>query len=236
MKYIDYNPEFEVVTEETGRVYTTEGISFPSVTTVLGHSTKDIIKKWKARVGDKAANSITSKAGVIGNALHDACEVYLSIRNNPEELEKFLADQKRNPFHFSQFKKVQQVLDSNISDVFLSEVFLYSHDLRMAGRCDLVANFAGKKCMIDFKTSGSQLIDAKIKKYKLQVLSYIIMHNTIFTEEEPITDGIIISAPRTDARANVLVFENLAFDNEMISLLHDTIKDYENFQIQPVFD
>jgi hypothetical protein len=210
MLYQDYDPVFDVSTDEkTGvRFYEIGGIKYPSVTTVLGHSTKRVISDWKDRVGHDKAGKITRQAGLVGNALHDACEQYLLVRGTAAEA-NLLKSLKKNPFHWAQFQKVRKILDNLVTTVYLSETFLYSPRLRMAGRCDLVADYMGKKTMLDFKTSGGQLIPAKIEKYKMQGLSYILMHNEIFTDETRIEDFAVISAPGDSPTAKALEFQGI---------------------------
>jgi hypothetical protein len=230
MIYQDYVPDFTVTTDSnTGvRYYEIGGEKFPSVTTVLGHGTKGVIRKWQERVGHDKAAKITRQAGLVGNALHDACEKYMLVRGTDDEA-ILLKQLRKNPFHYKQFKKVKTILDERVDHVYLSETFLYSSGIGLAGRCDLVARYNGKKTMIDFKTSGSDLIPAKVKKYKLQGLAYILMHNEIFTDEEPIEDFVVISAPGTSPYAITLPFEGISFDATYISDLHDNVAEFNHF-------
>ena len=50
-------------TTEKGRVYKTpDGMSYPSITTMLGYFSKAAIMAWRKRVGAEEANRISRKA------------------------------------------------------------------------------------------------------------------------------------------------------------------------------
>ena len=62
------------------RVYLTPtGNKYPSVTTVIGNNAKKMagIAKWRARVGEKAANAKTTRATGRGTKYHSIVEDYL---------------------------------------------------------------------------------------------------------------------------------------------------------------
>ena len=127
------------------RGYTTpEGNKYSSVTTVLGELIKAYIQKWRESIGEKEANKITGKASRRGTRLHSICESY--IKNEDGYLEN------RMPNVVELFQSIIPLLD-RIDNVHVIEGALYSDELGLAGRTDLIAEFAGNLSVIDYKTS-----------------------------------------------------------------------------------
>jgi genome maintenance exonuclease 1 len=73
------------------------------------------------------------------------------------------------------FKKFQSVLDS-IGDIHCQELALYSDHLRMAGRVDCIAEYQGKRAVIDFKTANKAKYKSQIHSYFMQAAAYAIMY------------------------------------------------------------
>ena len=126
------------------RHYVTPNGSYISITTLLSNLSKDGIQKWRARVGAEEANRISTKASRQGTAVHALCEQY--IKNE----EDFLTNSM--PHLVEMFESIQPLLD-RIDNVHVTEGALYSDDLQLAGRTDLIAEFDGKLAIIDYKTS-----------------------------------------------------------------------------------
>ena len=79
--------DLDAETTSNGRTYSTSnGKSYPSVTTVLSILNEDIIKAWRDRVGEEEANRISGKASNRGTRVHSIVEKYL----NNEDTTKFL--------------------------------------------------------------------------------------------------------------------------------------------------
>ena len=141
----------DLVTEsgEQGRKYLTpEGIKYPSITTMLGHFTKQSILDWRKRVGEEEANKISTRAANRGTKLHTICERY--IDNEEDYFEKAM------PHVRGMFNSIKPILDGRVDTVYMQEVPLYSDHLRLAGRVDLIAKFDGVISIIDFKTSSRE--------------------------------------------------------------------------------
>jgi len=174
--------EMTAVTTDTGRQYETpEGITLPSITTVLSILSRDSIAKWRARVGEKEANRVSYRASTRGTAVHEICEQYV---NNDPDYEKYMAINpdngemkmtKRTPDLIDSFLKIKPILDERLTLVHAQEAPLYSTHLGVAGRVDCVGVFDGKLSIIDYKTSMKPKRLDWIKNYFMQESAYAIM-------------------------------------------------------------
>ena len=127
------------------RFYVTpEGERYPSITTILSELTKADISRWRARVGEKEANRIVAQASRRGTAVHTVCKAY--IKNQDGYLDGEL------PHIIELFRSIEPFLD-RIDMVRLIEGALWSDELKVAGRTDLIAEFDGELAVIDYKTS-----------------------------------------------------------------------------------
>jgi len=174
--------EMTAVTTDTGRQYETpEGITLPSITTVLSILSRDSIAKWRARVGEKEANRVSYRASTRGTAVHEICEQYV---NNDPDYDKYIAINpdngetkmtKRTPDLIDSFLKIKPILDERLTTVHAQEAPLYSTHLGVAGRVDCVGVFDGKLSIIDYKTSMKPKRLDWIKNYFMQESAYAIM-------------------------------------------------------------
>jgi hypothetical protein len=126
------------------RFYVTPNGSYISITTLLSNLSKDGIQKWRKRVGAEEANRISTKASRQGNAIHKLCEQ--CIQNE----EGFLVEVM--PHLVEMFESIQPLLE-RIDNIHCVEGALYSDELQLAGRTDLIAEFDGQLAIIDYKTS-----------------------------------------------------------------------------------
>ena len=119
---------------------------YPSVTSVTGSipGKQEGLAKWRKRVGEKEANKITAQASRRGTSVHSICESY--IRNEDGFLEGEL------PNIVELFRSIEPLLD-RIDNIRLVEGALYSDELKVAGRTDLIADFDEQLAVIDYKTS-----------------------------------------------------------------------------------
>ena len=158
--------DLDAETTNNGRTYTTpDGKRYPSITTVLSILTEDVIRAWKERVGEEQAEIVSGKAVRRGTKVHSIVEKYL----NNEDTSGFL------PHIRQSLDNLKPVLDESIGTVFGLEVPLYSHHLKVAGRCDCIAQFNGVPSIIDFKTSRYIKKKEKISNYFAQGAAYSIM-------------------------------------------------------------
>lgn len=162
--YEDINAE----TTDTGRKYKCpNGISYPSITTVLSILSEDAIRAWRKRVGEEEANKISHRAATRGTAVHSIIEDY--INNKEDYSEGYMPNVIEN------FKDVKGILDERIGKVYAQEVPLYSEHLELAGRVDCVAEFDGVLSIVDFKTSRKLKKKEWIEGYFIQESAYAIM-------------------------------------------------------------
>lgn len=205
--------EMNAVTTDTGRKYKTpEGVNLPSITTVLSILSRDSIAKWRKRVGEEVANQISTRASGRGTRVHEIIEKY--IDNDPNFKDGYTPD------IIQSFLAVQNILDDRIGNVYAQEAPLYSNHLGVAGRVDCVADFDGKRSIIDFKTSMKPKKLDWIKNYFMQESAYAIMWEE--RTGQPITQLVtIISVDNADPQVFVEHRDN------WVRPLRDTIKQYE---------
>ena len=123
---------------------TPDGNKYISITTLLSNLSKAGIQKWRARVGEVEANRISTKASRQGTGVHSVCESY--IKNEDGFLDG------RMPNEVEMFQSINPLLDK-IDNVHVTEGALYSDELKIAGRTDLIAEFDDELAVIDYKTS-----------------------------------------------------------------------------------
>lgn len=153
-------------TTDTGRTYNTpDGKSYPSITTVLNILSEDAIRAWRERVGVEQADIISGKASRRGTKVHSIVEKYLSNEDTTQEL----------PHIRQSLANLKPVLDNNIGKIYGLEVPLFSHHLKLAGRCDCIAEYNGVPSIIDFKTSKYIKKKERITNYFAQGTAYAIM-------------------------------------------------------------
>lgn len=155
------------------RYYNVEGKHYPSVTSVLSSLSKDGLEEWAKKVGEEKAEKIKKAAADRGTKLHQMCEDYL--RNKPTFADGMM------PSIVALFKQIQPWLDENVEFVYGNEIALYSHSLRTAGRCDLIAQINGKTAILDFKTSTNEKKEEWIESYFLQVTAYSVMFEEMYS-------------------------------------------------------
>ena len=159
-------PILKATTTQQGRRYLVDGMMWPSVTTVIGHSKKKSIMEWRNRVGEEEANAISKRASTRGNKCHKLCELYLE--------NKSLSKYKDDPLSMGLFYQIKPYLDS-IDNIHALEAPLCSSLLKMAGRVDCIAEYNGELAIIDFKTSTKYKREEWIHDYFAQETAYAIM-------------------------------------------------------------
>jgi hypothetical protein len=154
-------------TLSSGRTYLTpQGRKYPSITTVLNSQNQEWVHEWRARVGAEEANRVGRAAAARGTSVHSLADKYLGN----EEI-----DTKRlMPNALAAFNALKPVMN-RIGKIYLREKALYSDYLRIAGRVDLVADFDGKRSIVDFKTSVRVKKREDISSYFMQESGYAIM-------------------------------------------------------------
>ena len=179
--------ELQTTMGDGKRFYKTpDGDSYPSVTSVTGILAKEGILAWRQRIGEEKADQITKAATSRGNEVHRLAELYL--KNELFSQENLFDEPKSNSYQM--FESLSEILDQNVGMVRAIEAPLYSHNLRVGGRVDLIAEWDGELAVIDFKTSSKPKKEQWIDNYFMQSSAYAQM----FEELTEITINKIVIA------------------------------------------
>lgn len=152
------------------RMYATpSGEKYPSVTTILADYGKEGIMEWRKRVGEEKANQISRAATTRGTGVHAVIEKYL---NNED-----LSSVEMMPNVKSLFVQMKSELNK-LNNIHCLETRLFSHELKLAGTVDCIAEYDGTLSVVDFKTSKRLKKKDQIGNYFMQGAAYA----TMFTE------------------------------------------------------
>lgn len=186
----DYTPLSRTTIEGKRHYCLPSGDKVPSVTSILDatkpQESKDALAKWRANVGEKKAQEITTEAANRGTRMHSYLESYI--------LNDEMKPLPRNPFaHPSWFMAAEVILKglSNVDEFWGSEVPLYYSGL-YAGTTDLVGVWKGKPAILDFKQTNKPKKREWIEDYFLQTVFYGTAHNQMFGTN--IRTGVIMMA------------------------------------------
>jgi hypothetical protein len=150
------------------RVYVTPtGEKYPSVTTVLSDHGKEAILEWRKKVGEEKANKISRQATTRGTGVHKAIETYLKNED--------ISQLEMMPNVKSLFYRMKKELDGKINNIHCLEEKLFSHELKLAGTVDCVAEHEGVLSVVDFKTSIRLKKKENIGGYFMQGVAYAKM-------------------------------------------------------------
>jgi len=180
------------------RYYEINGKSYPSITSVLGYFKREAIQEWRNRVGAEEANKISAKASRRGTRIHNMIEKYL--KNEPMAT----ITEGANTLELVMFKDMLPTL-SRIDNIFLQERALYSEQLKVAGRCDLGADFDGVPSIIDFKTSLREKKEEHVQDYFEQATAYALMYESM--TGNPISQIVLIIANDENPLPQVFVHD-----------------------------
>jgi genome maintenance exonuclease 1 len=170
--------DLEATTTDSGRRYTTpDGQMYPSITTVLSSYNKKALFEWRARVGEEEANRVARRASGRGTKLHSTVEKYLLNEMSSLQMHMMMPDTKEL------FLKLKPFLDEHVNNIYGIEQALYSHKLRLAGRCDCIGEWDGKVSIIDWKTASRTKEKEQIANYFMQASAYAEMFEEITSIE-----------------------------------------------------
>jgi len=176
---LDYGFESLPTENIDGKRYyiTPTGEKYPSVTSVTGLMSRDGIKQWRKRVGEKTANKISTQAARHGTSAHQLFEDYIKNDNFEEKFKSAM------PTTQQAFISLEKELNK-IGTVHALEAPLYSHKLQLAGRVDCIAEYFGDKIsIIDFKTSRKPKERKWIQNYFIQETAYAKMFEELTGKE-----------------------------------------------------
>ena len=166
---------------------TPEGNKYISITSLLSHLSAAGISQWRARVGEAEANKISRQASSRGTRVHNICESY--VKNQDGILDDALPDA------VEMFNSIQPFLD-RIDNVHVIEGALYSDELGLAGRTDLIAEFDGNLSVIDYKTSRKVKNWEMCHAYFMQGAFYAYAYEEL--TGTPLNNIVIIMAVEND--------------------------------------
>ena len=204
--------ELNTKSSDKGRFYETpEGQSYPSVTTITGLLSKASILAWRQRVGDSKADAITKAATTRGNKVHKMAEMYL--RNEMASQINLFEDPM--PHIEDMFFQLTELLDNSIGIINAIEAPLYSDQLKVGGRVDVIAEWDGELAVIDFKTSSKPKKESWIDGYFMQSSAYALM----FEELTGIKiNKIVIAIAVENNRSQVFIKNSTEYLQQFIDL------------------
>ena len=146
-----------------------------SVTTILD-ATKDKthLIAWKKRVGEQKAQQIVTEAAGVGTRMHKYLEDYIEFGDWPTP--------GSNPYAQQAHQMATQIKEHALTDVdeiWGSEVNLYMPNM-YAGTTDLVGQYKGNPCIMDFKQTNKPKKLEWVVDYFLQLVAYAEAHNEIY--------------------------------------------------------
>ncbi|MDB4257109.1 PD-(D/E)XK nuclease family protein [bacterium] len=146
-----------------------------SVTTILS-GTKDMshLIAWKKRVGEKKAQEIVTEASGVGTRMHKYLEDYVDNGVWTESAGS-------NPYAQQAYNMACVIRDEAMGDVdeiWGSEVPLYVPGI-FAGTTDLVGQYKGQPCIMDFKQTNKPKKPEWVEDYYLQLTAYALGHNEV---------------------------------------------------------
>ena len=206
--------DLESKTLNHGRFYKLDAVWVPSVTTVVGHQSKQGILDWENRIGYTEAEKIRRAAAWRGTKYHSIVEYYL--RNESEKIKESKGLAKYL------FGASREVLN-RISNIHSLETPLYSRNLYLAGRVDCIAEFDNELAVIDFKTTGTLKKEKYLEKYFVQEAAYAYMYWELTGVE---VDKLVTISVAEDGQTQVVEkYDKVPYINTLI----DCIKDYRYY-------
>ena len=158
----------------------------PSVTTILSacqsDEKKESLARWKAKMGDRAADKVRDDAAERGTAMHKYLEAHIDGTG--------LKD--LTPLGVQAETMATKIIESGLRDleeVWGQEVTLYYPGL-YAGATDVVGIFNGQPAIIDFKQSNKPKRREWIEDYFEQLGAYCMAHNYVYGTK--IQSGVIL--------------------------------------------
>ena len=146
-----------------------------SVTTILS-ATKDQshLIAWRNRVGHAKAQEITTEAAGVGTRMHKYLEDYVDNGVWTESAGS-------NPYAQQAYNMACVIRDNamvDVDEIWGSEVPLYVPGI-YAGTTDLVGQYKGQPCIMDFKQSNRPKKLEWVYDYFLQLTAYALAHNEV---------------------------------------------------------
>lgn len=209
-----YNPNkfnYVSINRETingSRKYATpDGEKLPSVTTILdatkSEESKKALREWRARVGEKQAQAITTEAAGRGTRMHKWIEDYIKTGT--------LGEPGSNPYSIQSHKMAQSIIHQGLSkcnEFWGTEVSLYFPKI-YAGTTDLVGVHDGSEAIMDHKQTNKLKKREWIDDYFIQLAAYANAHNEVYGTK--IRKGVIFMCS-ADNIYQEFIIEGTEFD------------------------
>ena len=191
------------------RHYVTPDGKYPSITTVLGSFPKPELNEWRKQVGESEANRISKLSADRGTKFHSILEKYL----NNEEIDR----KEFMPDTLASFNSVKTIIH-NINNIHKLEVPLYSNRLKVAGRCDAVAEYNGILSIIDYKTSKREKEEYQIIDYFLQATFYGLCYAEL---TNIVTQQIVILIAVEDGPPQVFIKNIMDYVKPLVNKINE---------------
>ena len=125
-------------------------------------------------MGEAKAQEITTEAAGVGTRMHKYLEDYIDTGDWPNP--------GSNPYAQQAHKMAGEIKNKALKDVnqiWGSEVNLYMPSM-YAGTTDLVGQYKGNDCIMDFKQTNKPKKEEWVIDYYLQLVAYAEAHNEIY--------------------------------------------------------
>ena len=193
-----------------GRFYKIDDQWMPSITTVVGHQSKQGILAWEKRVGYSEAERIRRAASSRGTKYHSIVEHYLN--NNLEKVKKSEGLPK---YLFGASRKNLDL----ISNIHILEAPLYSRRLGIAGRVDCIADYDGELAIIDFKTTTKLKKEEHLYKFFVQEAAYAYMYYELTGIE--VTKLVTLSVAESGETQVAQKYDKIPYIDTLCEWIHD---------------
>jgi len=190
----------------------------PSVTTIIGatqsEEKKASLAKWKARLGDQAADRVRDIAALRGTAMHTFLEAYVRGTGHKDLTS---VGKEAEPM-------AQQIINQGLTgldEIWGSEVVLYYPDL-YAGATDVVGIYNGRESIIDFKQTNKPKRREWIDDYFIQLGAYAMAHNYVYRTN--IQQGVVLMCSKDG------LFQKFeTFDKEFVGYQHAFLRKIDQY-------
>ena len=187
----DYKPISRKQVDGKRKYMTPDGGAVASVTTILdATSDKTGLIAWRKRVGEAKAQEVVTEAAGVGTRMHKYLEDYVETGVMPTP--------GSNPFAKKAHAMAEQVRENamvHVDEIWGTEVALYVPQM-YAGTTDLVGQYKGNPCILDFKQTNKPKKLEYVQNYFLQLTAYAEAHNEMF--DTNIREGHIFMCSRGD--------------------------------------
>ena len=190
----------------------------PSVTTIISATQSEEkrqgLAKWKARLGDTAADRVRDIAALRGTAMHTFLEAYVRGTGHKDLTS---VGKEAEPM-------AKRIIESGLGDlgeVWGTEVTLYYPDL-YAGATDIVGIYNGRESIIDFKQTNKPKKREWIDDYFIQLGAYAMAHNYVYRTK--IQSGVILMCSKDG------LFQKFeSWDKEFVGYQHAFLRKVDEY-------